>query len=367
MRGDFTALEAHTLQRAGSRALAAARRARALRIHRRSSPGPHARSIGSRRGQRRGTSLSCVPENTAQSTSGLALFWAAHTRHTRASPQKPWKLPRAPQGELSDGNTDSSPQRRSPRSKGRGGGAAGGDAPGPLPHTCPAQIWDLPSLRSAGGRGLACSLCNTCGHRAAQDGTGGCLDPGSPWLDACRGRNGNAGRGCEGPGACGGWALGRPRQRVGEGGPQRPRQTFGTEMRHLRLVHRSGTAHLPPRTLCTHVCTRTRTTPTVTGLDPVLLLPAPHAKAGNPQSPFPNRPVPGAVGPAGAPGGLWTGPVCSLCGEQVGTGRGRPRCGFHGPAPPLALGSRRPRLFPSLGPQREERKARHWVTRLGRK
>lgn len=288
MRGDFTALEAHTLQRAGSRALAAAGRARALRIHRRSSPGPHARSIGSRRGQRRGTSLSCVPENTAQSTSGLALFWAAHTRHTRASPQKPWKLPRAPQGELSDGNTDSSPQRRSPRSKGRGGGAAGGDAPGPLPHTCPAQIWDLPSLRSAGGRGLACSLCNTCGHRAAQDGTGGCPDPGSPWLDACRGRNGNAGRGCEGLRACGGWALGRPRQRVGEGGLQRPRQTFGTEMRHLRLVHPSGTAHLPSRTLCTHVCTRTRTTPTETGLDPVLLLPAPHAKARNPQSPFPN-------------------------------------------------------------------------------
>lgn len=147
--------------------LAAAGRARALRIHRRSSPGPHARPIRGRRGQHRGTSLSCVPENTAQPTSSLALFWAVHTRHTRTSPQKPWKLPHAPQGELSDGDTDSSRQGRSPRSQGRSGGATGGVAHGPLPHTCPAQIWDLPSPLSAGGRGLARSLCNKCGHKPA--------------------------------------------------------------------------------------------------------------------------------------------------------------------------------------------------------
>lgn len=135
-----------------------------------------------------------------------------------------------------------------------------GSPTGPFPTpallrsgTCPLRS------RQAEGAWPAASATNV-GTNQLRTGHRGCPDLGSPWLDACRGQAGNAGCGCEGTRACGGSALGRPRQRVGEGGPQRPRQTFGTEMRHLSLVHRSGTAHLPSHTVHTRVHTHTDNT-----------------------------------------------------------------------------------------------------------
>lgn len=201
-------------------------------------------------------------------------------------------------------NTDSSRQRRSLRSQGRGGGATSRDARGLLTTpvllgsgTCPLRS------RQAEGAWPAASATNV-GTDQLRRGTGGCPGLGSPWLDACRGQNGNVGRGCEGTRACGGSALGRPRQ------PCRGRRSAKTKAniwhRNEALAFGASKRNGPPA--LSHTVHHTHTDkPTVTGLDPVLLLPAsspaPHAKAGNPQSPFPNRPVLGAVGPAGALGG----------------------------------------------------------------
>lgn len=255
-------------------------------------------------------------------------------------------------------NTDSSRQRRSLRSQGRGGGATSRDARGLLTTpvllgsgTCPLRS------RQAEGAWPAASATNV-GTDQLRRGTGGCPGLGSPWLDACRGQNGNAGCGCEGTRACGGSALGRPRQ------PCRGRRSAKTKAniwhRNEALAFGASKRNGPPalsHTAHTRVHTdNTRRDWVGSSSAPPCLFPCPSRQSRESTKPISKPPSPGRGGACRSSGRALRVPSEVSLSARGGGGPGV-----------ASTAQLHLSLFPSLGPQREARKARHWVTRLGRK